>query len=323
MLHVALLHLPDFLGYQDAAAMAADHRELVERTLRIKKIGNALMTLLGGREIHPVNVRLGGFYRVPRRDELAAIVPDLQWGLEASLQTVRDVAALDFPDFEGDWELLALSHPDEYPLNEGRLKSTSGLDAEIDRYDSVLLEEHVAHSNALHSHVAGRGPCHVGPLARFALNYDRLTPQAQAAAADVGLTPECRNPFRTIIVRAVEIAFAFEESLRIIDQYQRPAQPCVEVTPRTGTGFGCTEAPRGICYHRYSIDDDGLITDAKIVAPTSVNQKVIEQDLRHFVAPRLDLADEELRWQCEQAIRNYDPCISCATHFLRLEINRR
>jgi len=132
----------------------------------------------------------------------------------------------------------------------------------------------------------------------------------------------CRNPFRSLLVRAVEMVFSCEEALAIIDAYEPPDAPAVPVEPRAGTGFGATEAPRGVCYHRYTIDAEGIIQDAKIVAPTSVNQRVIEADLWQVVQPRVNLPDEELRLICEQAIRNYDPCISCATHFLDLTVER-
>jgi coenzyme F420-reducing hydrogenase alpha subunit len=321
-LHVFMLHAPDFLGYEDALQMAKDHPELVKRGLRLKKIGNAIMTLLGGREIHPINVRVGGFYKVPNKRELETLKDDLLWGMEAARETVKWVSQLSFPKFEMDYEFIALQHPDEYPLNEGRLVSNKGLNVPIREYDNNLIEEHVEHSTALQTTVKGRGACLVGPLARYSLNYDLLTPAAKEAAQAAGLGRECRNPFQGIIVRSVETVYAFEEALRIIEHYEMPAQPSVEVKPRAGTGYGCTEAPRGICYHRYSIDDNGTILDAKIVSPTAVNQKAIENDLLHFVKRNIELPKDKLQWQCEQTIRNYDPCISCSTHFLKLNIER-
>lgn len=322
VLHMFMLHAPDFLGYPDAIAMAKDHPGIVKQALRIKKIGNDIMTLLGGREIHPVNVRLGGFYKVPTQSQLAAMRPDLEWALQQSIDNVTFVAGLPMHDFEQDYEYIALSHRDEYPFNEGRLVSNKGIDVPIKQYDDVLIEEHVEHSTALHTRVVGRDCCQAGPLARFSLNYDKLTPLAKQAAEKAGLGTSCSNPFKSIIVRGVEVVFAFEEALRIIDEYDPPEHPAVDVKPRAGTGYGCTEAPRGICYHRYTIDDEGTIKDAKIVSPTALNQKSIENDLWHYVEPNLDRSDEALQAECEQAIRNYDPCISCSTHFLKLEVER-
>ncbi len=322
ILHMAMLHAPDFLGYPDAIAMAKDHPDVVKRALKIKKIGNDIMILLGGREIHPINVRVGGFYKIPTTRQLRNLVDDLKWGLDASMEMMQFVSGLSYQNFEPDYEFVCLRHPDEYPFNEGRLVSNKGIDVPICEYDNVLIEEHVPHSTALHSQVKGRGPCHVGPLARYSMNFEKLTPLAKKAAQQAGLKQTCSNPFKSIIVRGVETVFAFEEALRIIDAYKEPHRPHEEVTPRAGTGYGCTEAPRGICYHRYTIDDVGTIVDAKIVSPTAVNQKAIEKDLWHFVESNLDLPDDKLQWECEQAIRNYDPCISCSAHFLNLQVDR-
>ncbi|WP_019023586.1 MULTISPECIES: Ni/Fe hydrogenase subunit alpha [unclassified Thioalkalivibrio] len=324
-LHVFMLHLPDFLGYPDAVTAAKDHPDMVRNGLRIKKIGNSILRLLGGREIHPVNLRVGGFYRTPTPAEVAGLREDLAWGLEAASEVAEFLATLDYPNLERDYEFVSLVHPDEYPITHGRLGSSSGLDAAIRDYDDVFTEEHVAHSNALHSHRSDSGePVFMGPLARFALNRERLTPRAAELAERAGLGAACRNPFRSIQVRMIEIVLAFEEALRLVDGYRAaPAEPALPVTPRAGTGFAATEAPRGICYHRYSIDEAGLITDAKIVPPTSVNQPTIEADLRELVQTHLHLPDDELRHHCEVAIRNYDPCISCATHFLDLTVDRQ
>lgn len=322
ILHMAMLHAPDFLGYPDAIAMAKDHPEIVKRALKLKKIGNDIMALIGGREIHPINVRVGGFYKTPTKQQLRAMTDELKWGLEAAQETLRFVSTLKFSDFEQDYEYVCLQHPEEYPFNEGRLISNKGINVPISQYDQVLIEEHLPHSTALHTHVNGRGACHVGPLARYTMNYDQLTPLAKDAARSAGLDKRCFNPFQSIIVRGVEVIFSFEEALRLIENYEEPDRPFVPVEPRAGTGYGCTEAPRGICYHRYTIDDHGTIQDAKIVSPTAVNQKTIESDLWHFVEPNLDLSDDELQWQCEQAIRNYDPCISCSAHFLKLKVER-
>jgi coenzyme F420-reducing hydrogenase alpha subunit len=319
-LHVYMLHAPDFLGYPDAITMARDHRPAVQRGLRLKKAGNAIMALLGGREIHPVNVRIGGFYRVPARDELRALVDELAWARDAACETVRWVAGFEFPDFEHDYEFVALSHPDEYPLNEGRIASTAGLDIAAAGYDAHFVEEHVPYSNALQSRLAAGGAYLVGPMARYALNAARLSPLAREAAGAAGLGAVCRNPFRSIVVRAVEILHACDEALGLIAAYEPPPEPFLETPVRAATGHGATEAPRGLLYHRYRLNADGTIAEAKIVPPTSQNQKSMEEDLARFVAPRLALAEDELTRRCEQAVRNYDPCISCATHFLRLRI---
>ncbi len=320
-LHVFMLHAPDFLGYASGIEVAKDHPAIVERGLKLKKAGNEVIEVLGGRSVHPINAKVGGFYRLPTGSELARLAERLRWARDAALETVHWTATLPIPDFERDYEFVALRHPEEYPFNEGRVVSNHGLDIAVREYDEHFEESQVAHSNALHSKIRARGAYLAGPLARYSLNFDRLSPLAQDAARRAGLGLVCRNPFQSIVVRSVEILYACDEALRIIDEYRAPERPAVDVRPRAGVGYGCTEAPRGLLYHRYRIDDQGVILDAKIVPPTSQNQPTIEQDLRELVPRHLDLPKDQLTWRCEQAVRNYDPCISCATHFLTVTVN--
>jgi sulfhydrogenase subunit alpha len=321
-LHVFMLHAPDFLGVPSAVELAKVNPDLVETALRLKKVGNEVMRVVGGREVHPINVRVGGWYKAPTRAQLAALVPDLEWALEASREAVRVVAGLEFPELEQDVELAALLDGDEYPIDRGSHVVTSSRGTfPIAEFLDRIVEHHVEHSNALHATLDGESYL-VGPIARYALHRERLSPAARAAAEEVGLEPVVRNPFRSIVVRAVELVHAAEEALRLIAAYEPPPEPALEVVPRAGVGHGASEAPRGVLYHRYRLDDAGAILDAKIVPPTSQNQRSIEEDLRAFVSAHAELPDEELRLRCEQAIRNYDPCISCATHFLSLEVER-
>jgi coenzyme F420-reducing hydrogenase alpha subunit len=323
-LHVYLLHAPDFLGYPDALKLAADHPEAVKKGLELKKIGNLLMQVLGGREIHPINVRVGGFYRCPTREELEELRPKLVRARALAEETARFVAGFDFPDIEESYEFVSLRHPTEYPLNEGDIVSSRGLKIPQDRFEDAFEEVHVAHSNALQAVRKGGGSYLVGPLARYSLNYDRLTPGAKAVAKEVGLPPVVTNPYRSIVVRAIEMVYAAEESLRIIDQYRPPEQPSVPVPKVTHkvSGGATTEAPRGILFHQYEIEPPGKITYARIVAPTTQNQKRIEDDVRTVVTRSIDLEEDALTAACERAIRNHDPCISCATHFLDLDLVR-
>jgi len=320
VLHIYLLHAPDFLGYQDALQIAKDHPDVVKKALELKKIGNEIVNLLGGREIHPINVRVGGFYSIPAKSEFLLLLERLKWARDAAIETVRWAASLPFPDFDFDYEFVALRHPDEYPFNEGRLVSNRGLDIDISEYENNFFEEHVAYSNALHSVNKKGEPYFVGPLARFNLNFDKLSPLAQEISKEVDFVPPVTNPFKSIIARAVETLYACDEAIRIIENMDWNTKPYVDFEMPEGTGYGCTEAPRGILYHRYKVGKDGLIQSAKIVPPTSQNQKQIEKDLYEFVTKYINLPKDELQWKLEQAIRNYDPCISCATHFLKLDI---
>ena len=320
-LHIYLLHAPDFLGAPDIITVAREHRAAVERGLALKKAGNRLMELIGGRSIHPVNVRLGGFYSVPTRADLAPMAELLRHALDDALATVQWVAGFDFPDLTVDHELLALTGP-RYPIEDGAIARSDGPPFALPDFSDHVRETQVPHSTALHATLDGRRHL-TGPLARYSLNHHLLSPLAREAATAAGLGQQCRNPFRSIVVRAVEVVYAVGEALRIIEDYQRPARPFVAVEARPGVGHGVSEAPRGLLYHRYEIDVDGLVAAATIVPPTAQNQAAIEDDLTRVVTTGAGLDDAALTALCERTIRNYDPCISCATHFLTLTVRRR
>lgn len=320
-LHIFLLHTPDFLGYPDGISLARDRPELIERGLALKKAGNRLMEQIGGRAIHPVNVRLGGFYSVPHPRDFAPLTELLRRALDDALYTVRQVAEYDFPDAEFDHEFMALTQPDSYAIENGTIARSLGPAFPVAEFSQHVVESQVKHSTALHATLDGARYL-TGPLARYSLNSANLSPIAREAAADAGLGPQCRNPFRSIVVRAVEVVYAIDEALRIISDYQRPARPFVEVPARAGIGHGVSEAPRGLLYHRYEIGDDGLVRSAAIVPPTAQNQAAIEHEMAELVAANLTLDDATLTSLCEKSIRNHDPCISCSAHFLTLTIDR-
>ena len=321
-LHVVMLHAPDFLGYPDAIRMADRHGDAVRRGLALKKAGNALMTLLGGREIHPVSLKAGGFHAVPSKRQLRALGEEMEKARDLAVDLVRWTASFPFPEMEHDYEFVALGRGGAYPLTGGRIVSSKGIDIAIGEFEQEFEERQVPHSTALQSAVRRRGAYLVGPMARYALGREYLPQSAQEEARAAGIGPVCRNPFRSIVIRALEILYACDEALRLIAAYEEPDRPAVAVEPRAATGFGCTEAPRGICWHRYDFAADGRITNAQIVPPTSQNQRSVENDLKTVATPLVDSDDDIIRSRCEMAIRNYDPCISCAAHFLNLTVRR-
>ena len=322
-LHMHLLQAPDFFGVASGIELAALYPQEVNRGLRLKKHGNELLEVLGGRAIHPVNVAVGGFYRAPKRDELQKLIPAFEWGVQAAIEATRWVAQFDFPEFECDYNMVALSHPDEYPMNEGQVTSSDGLSVAANEYESEFAEQHVEHSTALQSvRIVNQSSYHVGPLARVQLNRDRLSPMSRRVADEVGFADVCRNPFQAIIARGLEMIHAYEEALQILREY-RPFRPSrIRYDYQAGSGCAATEAPRGLIYHRYGVDAAGKITDATIIPPTSQNQRQIELDLTHWLPGILHRSDAQVADDCERLIRSYDPCISCSTHFLKLSIDR-
>ena len=324
VLHMVMLHVPDFLGFDGAVEMAKTHGKWVKLGLRVKKAGNDILNLLGGREIHPINVRVGGFYKLPTRKELAALRETLVEAREESIELLNWLATLNFPELTRDYLFVSLKGDEtHYPITEGHLITSEKHTIALKDYETYFIEEHVEYTNALHSHFRD-GRCYlVGPTARYNLCFDKLSPLAKEAAGNVQLERKVSNPFKSLLVRGVETIYAFDEAIRIIDLNLPREQPFVEPAAKAGVGFGCSEAPRGTLWHRYKINEQGEILEAKIVPPTSQNQKTIEADLIGFAKKHATtMSDEDLKWHCEQAIRNYDPCISCATHFLKLDVER-
>lgn len=324
VLHAAMLHAPDFLGLDDVLQLVSTNKAVVEKALKLKKLGNDILEVIGGgRAIHPINTRVGGFYKVPTKKALRGLMDDLKWGIEASIDLAKLFGTFTFPDFEYDYHCVALHHPDEYAIVEGDVISNRGIHIPVRDFHQVFQESHVSYSTALHGSSRGDNePYLAGPNARYNLNYKQLTKLSKQVAKEIGLGEVVNNPFKSILVRMVETVYACEEALRLIKAYEEPDVAFVEGSPRASEGFGMTEAPRGICYHSYKLDSAGRVLKAVISSPTAQNQPQIERDLLGVVERSLDLDELALKRRCEQTIRNYDPCISCSAHFLNLTMVR-
>ncbi|HKZ91446.1 MAG TPA: nickel-dependent hydrogenase large subunit [Candidatus Limnocylindrales bacterium] len=322
-LHIYLLNAPDFLGYDSAIEMARDHRRIVERGLSLKQAGVHLLTLLGARAVHPVGMRVGGFYRVPARSAAQALLPELEQALTDARETVRWTSTFELPDFERDPLMLSMYDRELYALDTGRLVTTEGIDIDPGDWDKAFTEHHVEHSTALQA-TSLDGKHHlVGPSARVVLAGEGLHPLAKEALEAVGGSELLRrNMFAAITARGIEMIHAIAEAMAIVEAYQTPDEPFQAWEPRAGVASWSTEAPRGVLFHRYEVDERGHVTRAQIVPPTSQNQAFMEDDMRGYVASVLDLPELEAAARLEALIRCYDPCISCATHFLNLEIER-
>ncbi len=322
-LHVHLLAAPDFLGFDNVVAMAAEHPDAVRRGLRLQNLGNALVRLLGGRSVHPLGACVGGFFRAPRQTEVDAILVELRAALADAVELVEWAAALTIPDDPQGFTSVALRHPDEYPMVDGQIVSDNGLSIAVDDYEQHFAEQHRPQSTALFSLLDGQ-PYLVGPLARLNLNTDRLPAASRRLLDASGIRFPSDNMFLSLFARTLEIHVAIVEAIRLLEAYRPPTSPYQPVTTGQGSGCGATEAPRGLLWHRYQVDEEGTIRAARIVPPTSQNQARIEQDLHaSLTALGTRQSDDALRLRAETVIRNYDPCISCATHFLRLDVRRR
>ncbi len=321
-LHIHLLAAPDFFGCSSAIELARIAPDEVRRGLRIQGLGNELMDLFGARSVHPVGVRVGGFHGAPSlarirdmREKLRAVLPEAE-------ALIRWTAAIPVPQDDQVFVSVATRHPTDYAIERGDIGASDGLHIGVEAFDAHFVERHEPHSTALFS-TYRRQPYLVGPLARLNLNHAQLPEAIRIVLAGVGFALPSRNLFHSLTARAVEIWLALHEALRLLDDYRVPDSPWVPVTPRAGVATGGTEAPRGLLWHRYEMDGDGRVVNARIVPPTSQNQGRIEEDLRlSLLQFGLDRPDDALRLHCEKVIRNYDPCISCATHFLRMSVDR-
>ena len=322
-LHIHLLAAPDFLGYDNAMAMAEQYADVVRRGLRLQALGNRIVALFGGRSVHPVGVCVGGFHHAPAEKEVERLLKDLGAALPEARDLILWTASLDVPDNDQDFISVALRHPGEYPMNAGRLISNQGLDIGIEDYERHFREYQVPHSTAFHATLDGQAYL-VGPLARINLNLERLPQEVRSVLLATGIQFPSKNMFHSIIARAAEIYLALLESIRLLENYYVPDAPGIPPIPKAGVGYGCTEAPRGVLWHHYELDNQGVVRSANIIPPTSQNQARIEEDLRYSLEDfGLAHGDEALRSRGEAVIRNYDPCISCSTHFLKIQVDRQ
>jgi len=320
-LHIYMLQAPDLLGYESALSLAEVAPEVVKKALRLKKIGNLILKTIGGRSVHPVNTAVGGFYRWPSTGSLKALLPDLEWGLEAAIETARWAATLPYPELEVyDYEFVATHNPDEYGILQGDILSSTGMSIPVADFDSHFIETHVRHSNALHSHTASGKTYLTGPLARLNLNHAQLGAEAQMLLEGSDVELPLINPYKQLLARAIELVEVYSEAVRLVKSYNPKGPSRVPFHVKAGEGAGASEAPRGLLYHRYVIDEDGTVKYARIVPPTAQNLPRIEADLWLLAPQVIEMSQEKATLACEHLVRSYDPCISCATHFLKLKV---
>jgi sulfhydrogenase subunit alpha len=319
-LHIYLLQAPDLVNHESALTLATEAPELVKQGLRLKKIGNDLLKTIGGRSVHPVNTCVGGFYRWPSEQAIHALVPELEWARQASIDTVKWAATLNYPDFEQDYEFVALNRIDEYAIYDGDILSSNGKRITPLEFEKHFIETHVERSNALHSHTAENGTYFVGPLARLNLNYKKLRQIAKESAREIGVKLPLRNPYKGLLARAIELVHTCDLAIELAIAYQPQGPSHVEFDIQPGEGCGVSEAPRGLLYHRYIVDEQGLIRFARITPPTAQNFAQMEADLWALAPNAINQPQEEASLSFEHLLRSYDPCISCATHFLKLKI---
>jgi sulfhydrogenase subunit alpha len=319
-LHVYLLHGPDFFGLESAFA-GKQYLETAKRGMKLKQVGNDILALLGGRPVHPVSVKVGGFYKVPEKKTLDALMPEIERCYEESLEGIKWASSLPFSNRSREAEFVSLGHPHEYPFSEGDIVSTGGLKMPPGEFLDILQEYQTEHSTALYSGIkreSSVSPYVLGPVSRLNLNHEKLPYEITGVMKDARIALPITNNEMSIIARSVELAYSFYEAMRIIRGYQTPDRSCEEFEPRAGTAVWATEAPRGTLIHRYEIDEKGNVKKCSILPPTSQNLSQMEKDIYAFVEANINKPSGFIRKETEKIMRAYDPCISCSVHVVQV-----
>jgi len=325
VLHYYYLVAPDFFGVGSVFPLAKSHLPVVQRALRLKKLANDLCAVIGGRHVHPISMAVGGFTNVPDENRLKEVQKRLivaRGDMKETVDLFKSVRDK-IPDFNRQTEYISLKRDDEYAFLNGDIFSSDAGRTTSDHYREMTNEYIVAHSTAKHTKVS-RDSYMVGALSRFNNNHEMLRPEAKKAAAELGLKAPCHNPFMITIAQVVESIHCLEDAIDLIDEILRRGlkREPIDVKPKAGRGIGATEVPRGVLYHDYEYDDNGIMVKANCIIPTGQNLANIENDMKDLIPQILDKEEQEIRLLSEMLVRAYDPCISCSAHFLKVEFVR-
>ncbi len=318
-LHVFFLHLPDFYEKSSMFEIVKEDKELFSKGLNIKNVGGKIIEVIGGRVSHPVSVEAGGFSKYPEKEKLQELIPYIENALEDSIYFLKKFSRFNFPkdDIE-DIHFVSLFKENEYPILSGDIISNKGIRITKDEFKNVFKEFQSPYSTAKKSRIKEDEVYIVGAISRFNNNFEKLSEIALKVAKDINLTPPVKSSFKIILIRLIEIIHSLENAKALIEQYKKPPNSTY-VKPKMSKGAGVSEAPRGLLWHEYSFDENGNILTADIVPPTSQNQDIMEIMIKQHLE-RLDTSNmDKIVGEAEKVVRNFDPCISCATHFLRVD----
>jgi len=331
VLHIYFLVAPDLFGAPSVFPLVPTHTEVVVRALRMKRLGHEWGSLLGGRTTHPNRVIPGGFAEYPTEAELKNLkqrLINLQPDLDATVQTVLSVADK-VPSFERPTEYMALSSDTEYALYDGVIQTVMPDGTKqrwpVAEYRSCTNEYVVPQSTAKYAKNK-MGSYMAGALARFNNNYGLLHPEAKKLAEALKFKPLCFNPYMNSVAQLVEVVHSVKDSIRLLDEVldagYRPED--LAKPTKSGRGQGAVEVPRGILFHDYGYDNNGMCTGGNCIIPTNQNHGNIQLDLEALVPKLLAAKKDEraIELGLEMLVRAYDPCISCSTHYLKVEFKR-
>ncbi len=309
IIHIYMLALPDYHGLEVLSGLGNE----IGRLIKLKEAVNNVTAVFGGRPLHPVSMIVGGFTKIPSRDQVGKMIKQLEAVKKDALDTVKMVSELRHPELRNESDYMAVLMDGEYALNEGFIATASGLNVETNDYYSYFEEREVPYANTKRTILKGRGPVMVGALSRLNIKYDLLHPEAKKAAQMIEFKPGERNPFRNIIAQAVEIVHGLWKCIELLDTLSLKDY-LVTVKPGEGAGSSVTEAPRGMLYHNYELNRMGIVERADIVTPTAYNFTSLEENLRQLISLNIEKPAEEISLLCEMLVRAYDPCFSCSVH---------
>ncbi len=328
ILHIYFLVAPDLFEAPSVFPLIPTHGEVVKRALRLKRLGHEWGSMIGGRTTHPTTVIPGGFSKLPTiqelkdlRDKIVAAVPDL----EATLETIISVADK-IPVFENPTEYLAVSSDNEYGLYEGDIQSImpdgTKRKYKVEDYRSVTNEWVSPNStakyckNQMDSYFAGA-------LARMNNNFEMLHPKAKQVADILGFKIPCFNSYMNTVAQLIEVVHSAYEGLRIVDELLNSGITEEGLVPpsKFSKGVSAIEVPRGILFHEYEYDNEGMCIGGNAVIPTNQNHANIQKDFDKLVPELFEQGktEDEMKLALEMLVRAYDPCISCSTHYLDVE----
>lgn len=330
LLHIYLLAAPDVLGVPSFVPLVKKNPSLVKKILGAKKSFNEVCDILVGRHVHPISAIVGGFTKLPKPSDLTRMLEILE-GLRKDIDDFVEIALkLKFPEFYRETEYVALvNDTDEYPLLEGDIGSSDGKRFNKKDYKLATNEFIDPRSSAKFTKLS-RESYMVGALARFNLNHKKLHKKAKKVADELKLKAPCYNPFMNTIAQVVELVHCYEHAIEIVKELMKKGIDYSEelvvginetnqIPVKAGNGVGAVEVPRGILFHNYEIDDKGIIQHANCIIPTNQNINNLEYDMMKFLPEIINEPKEQIQLKLEMLVRAYDPCISCSTHYLKVE----
>ncbi|MCD6536788.1 MAG: Ni/Fe hydrogenase subunit alpha [Thaumarchaeota archaeon] len=322
VLHFMFLHAPDFLGQHSIFDIAKENPQAVKDAVELRKWGNRAIEIVGGRPVHPVGFRVGGLHRIIKKEELLPLLKNFNEVEKMARNLLEFVVNLPIPEIKYDLVLMSLKGDREYPILKGVVANNLGGEFPEDDLEKNIMVEQKIYSNALHYRLKNGRPYITGPIARFNLNYDLLAPEVKDILEKAGYKAPLKNTYQSIVARAAETYHAVLEIKKLIESYSEPPQPYIETEVRAGKGAAISEAPRGMLYHCYEIDENGKIVYANIIPPTAQNYAAMEEDIIKVQDLIVNAPRDKAQRVVEMTIRNYDPCISCSVHAIKLKILR-